>query len=506
MRRGLVTVILGFATSFALGALFARATRGWDAAAELSGHRGDVTAVALSDDGRLAASAGQDGQVIVWDVAARRLLHRRKDMPRDPISLRISPDGNALAVGYRGQSAAVWPFANGAEPVFLGKGSRGAELLAVSREGKRLALVNKANELQVWRVEERDHLPAVAISYPMVADGGALRFAPGERAVVFWNGTGGSSHAWDANTLRPLHLLGDCSSVDGAAISWRGRVIHRRAFRHNTKLVWPGGAGRPDEELSGTMVVPTWGSASSSSGLGSSGPWTGPQGCVAFGGDPNLVLMGLSDGSVVILRPATALHLSDSPRLWIALGLAAALLFWISLRVVFRRPSAPVIAAPPPGAPLPVRLRVVAYLFTAQGILAAIGMIAGLFLGGFRLDFTAVNILAARGLLGRSRGWRVWALVCCWLGFVVIGLMAGGVLEQDGTLVATLQMKSPLVLVFPAPLGAAVGAAVVTALLLACGWVWWVMTDPRIEALFQPRRMWQADSQGPPSASAEAEP
>ena len=38
------------------------------------GHADDIEAIALSHDGRLMASGGEDNKVFIWDVASGRML------------------------------------------------------------------------------------------------------------------------------------------------------------------------------------------------------------------------------------------------------------------------------------------------------------------------------------------------------------------------------------------------------------------------------------------------
>jgi WD40 repeat protein len=76
--------------------------------ADLVGHPTAVWAVKVSPDGKLAATAGYDGLVKIWDLAGRKLardLAKRKGWVR---SLAFSPDGSRLATGSADYMARLW--------------------------------------------------------------------------------------------------------------------------------------------------------------------------------------------------------------------------------------------------------------------------------------------------------------------------------------------------------------------------------------------------------------
>lgn len=81
----------------------------------LTGHKGQVTSVALSPDGRLAVSADRDQGLRLWDVAKRREL-RSFGAPRGAIlSVAISPDGRTILTGHFDTTVRLWEIATGKE-------------------------------------------------------------------------------------------------------------------------------------------------------------------------------------------------------------------------------------------------------------------------------------------------------------------------------------------------------------------------------------------------------
>lgn len=74
----------------------------------LEGHKGMVTALAFSPDGKILASSGYDLSVKLWDVATGKLM--RQINTADPAnSLMFSPDGTKLATASNRELALIDP-------------------------------------------------------------------------------------------------------------------------------------------------------------------------------------------------------------------------------------------------------------------------------------------------------------------------------------------------------------------------------------------------------------
>jgi WD40 repeat protein len=129
----------------------------WDAATgavrhELKGHRGVVTGVAYSPDGRTLVTAGADGTVRWWSSGTGQevLTVPGNDTPLSGVA--YSPDGRLVAAGGADPTIRLWDAATGRElRVLLGHGAA-VTCVAFSPDGKRLASADLDRVVRLWDV------------------------------------------------------------------------------------------------------------------------------------------------------------------------------------------------------------------------------------------------------------------------------------------------------------------------------------------------------------------
>jgi len=123
----------------------------------LAGQSGSITALAFSSDGAWLASGDSGGSLWLWDVAAdvahQRLIHRvnRDDYPSSVVQALFSPQSRLL-ISQSGDQAWVWNPANGQLLIVLNAGFSYAPALALSPDGRWLALGLRDGVVELWGV------------------------------------------------------------------------------------------------------------------------------------------------------------------------------------------------------------------------------------------------------------------------------------------------------------------------------------------------------------------
>lgn len=203
------------ATSEARGALLS--TQSQPFLARLGGHGGPVNAVAFAPDGRLLATAGSDGRVLLRRVADRSTV-ASFTAPGRVRTVAFSPDGRTLAAGSTDGPVRLWPVGGGGGPAsVLPPSTAGARALAFAPDGSVLAVGTADGTVQL-RDPAGDHREVATLS-GHTARVNALAYAPDGRSLVS-AGADGTVRVWDTRRARAAAVLeGHTGEVLGAAFA-----------------------------------------------------------------------------------------------------------------------------------------------------------------------------------------------------------------------------------------------------------------------------------------------
>jgi WD40 repeat protein len=209
---------------------------------ELAGHTELVYQLAWSPDGRMLASAGFDGKILLWDVESGKVL-RTFDPPesstRTVLGLHVafSPNGQLLAGSYSINHVRLWdvPISSpirslegAAEPLFA---------LTVSPDGNRLAAAGQDRTIRIWNI----------------ADGKVITTCAGHTATVTGLAFSGNGQllasisedqtlrVWNTADGKPLAVLGAHTSRPNAvAFHVNNQAIYTADAEGVLKLwTWP---------------------------------------------------------------------------------------------------------------------------------------------------------------------------------------------------------------------------------------------------------------------------
>jgi len=193
-------------------------------------HNGWVGDVAFGPEGRLVASAGEAGRVLVWDYSTLKVVH---ELPGHEVAARcvaFDPGGRLLASGGADCTVKLWALAEGGEPrTFEGFGGT-VNCVAFTRDGTRVLAGSVDKSVRVWDVESGN--PVTVFSEHTHSVNG-LATGP-EGGLVF--SAAGSKFArtapewliWDAGSGETRFSLAqpdDTGTVHGVAASPDGRWL-----------------------------------------------------------------------------------------------------------------------------------------------------------------------------------------------------------------------------------------------------------------------------------------
>jgi WD40 repeat protein len=197
-------------------------------------------------DGKHLVTAGSDGEVNVWDVAARKVERGLRGHAGGVLCAAFSPDGKRLATGGQDKTVRLWDLSSGEEIRTLTGPPSGVSAVAFSRDGRLLtagAAVEPAREsieVLVWesdtgRLRHRLTAPGHQAHVVLFSPDGKRLLASGGRGPI---------RQWDAEAGQPLPPLeGHQGGIYGLAFDPAGKRLFSASVDRTVK-VWDGATGQ----------------------------------------------------------------------------------------------------------------------------------------------------------------------------------------------------------------------------------------------------------------------
>jgi len=244
------------------------ATTGKERFLDFAGHQTGVQAVAVSPDGKLTASGGED--IRLWETATGKPVRR---LASSAVTVAFSPDGKTLASGG-GRSVRLWDVESGKE-LHSFDGPRLLRSVVFSPDGKMLASGDEQAVVRLWDLDGKKEIRS--IDNQTLAESLSLAFSPGGKTLACagaWNQLGFGNVTlnlqgrvtvkgregyfvlmWDVETGKEVHrFAGLKDNIKSVAFSPDGKTL-AASSRDGRLVLWDAATGKERLHIMAHPVV-----------------------------------------------------------------------------------------------------------------------------------------------------------------------------------------------------------------------------------------------------------
>lgn len=204
-----------------------------------------VSALAFSSDSKLLAAAGKSDRVVIWDLASRQRAYTM-ELKETVTSLAFYPAGGSIVIGTKDSSIAIWNYRN--NRIRLIKTDNDVLAVAVSPDGKLIASGGQDKNVTTWDTNNGARLHTMTGHSNDVT---ALLFSPGGKQILS-AGTDKKIIIWEAKSgARKQELTGHDDDIVALGISKDGlRLVSSESKRGGGMLfVWDLRSGQEQKRI-----------------------------------------------------------------------------------------------------------------------------------------------------------------------------------------------------------------------------------------------------------------